>query len=194
MARPSVAHLEIERRDFTAIRETARRAVVNELGGIADPKERLRRAAEIVGQADVQIAAVVHERNACALSLAFYDGVRGIYQAMGTAKNGFDEMRRLALGLDKKTGKLPQGEAAATAAQAAEVRRIPDAGQQLPDLSEQVAVAEARRKAAVPFRQDACLVISEEPYGWTSAQIAELAGVTSNRVRDDLTIARKRRS
>ncbi|MEK8174224.1 hypothetical protein NKH77_50325 [Streptomyces sp. M19] len=55
---------------------------------------------------------------------------------------------------------------------------VKDAADRLPSLSATVSVAVARRKTAMPFLQDAALVLTEAPYEWVTDRIAELGDVT----------------
>lgn len=183
----------VERRDFAGIRKAAAAQVAAELGAIADPRDRLQRAGEIIRQAELEVSIVAPERNACAASLAFYDGMRGLNVAMGVGRASYAQIRRAALGEDTRTGRLPEQEEAADVAEAADVPRVKDAAKRLPELSERVAAANARHEAAVPFRQDAALVVSEEPYGWSSFETEARTGIPATRIREDLTHARRRR-
>lgn len=79
------------------------------------------------------------------------------------------------------------------AAEKAGVLHIEDAADRLPTLAATVSVATARRKAAMPFLQDAALVLTEEPYEWTTDRIAELGDVTPKYARDAKNAAKRRR-
>ncbi|MFI1727590.1 hypothetical protein [Streptomyces sp. NPDC020489] len=57
----------------------------------------------------------------CALSLEFYTQARAVDKAMGVARNAFDELRRVALGLGCKPGRLPAEEETKAAAEAADI-------------------------------------------------------------------------
>ncbi|MFF8657544.1 hypothetical protein [Streptomyces huasconensis] len=63
----------------------------------------------------------------------------------------------------------------------------------LPSLAATVSVATARRKAAMPFLQDAALALTEEPYSWSTERIGQLGGVTARYVRELRNAANKRR-
>ncbi|MGW3628017.1 hypothetical protein [Streptomyces sp. NPDC000880] len=189
-------HHTLEIPDYTRIRKDAEDAVKDQLGRLARPDDRVEQAAEIIRQADVEIAAHVGDRNAAAASLWFYEGVRGLAKVMGVYPNAYREILSKALYGDSKRpvpGKL-SAEERAKVAEDAGVPRIPDAAEKLPKLSRIVAEATARRNAALPFMQDAALALSEEPYGWDGHRIAEHAGVAVKLVWQHWETARKRRS
>ncbi|MGW0533400.1 hypothetical protein [Streptomyces sp. NPDC003032] len=58
-----------------------------------------------------------------------------------------------------------------------------EAADRLPSLAAAVSVATARRKAAMPFLQDAALALTEEPYGWSTERIGKLGDVTQKYAR-----------
>ncbi|WJV44542.1 hypothetical protein [Streptomyces flavofungini] len=213
---------DIEVPDHEAIRDTAQRHIEKEFSRITRPDDRLKRAAEVVQQADLEIVAHVGERNEAAMSLWFYEGVRGLDKVLGVTGNAYTEMRRLALhGADAAepvdgTEKAPEewapltkvrrraqlsgpGETRMTpeqrrhAAEQAGIPKIDGAAEVLPRLSEIVSAATARRKAALPFLQDAVLVLSEAPYEWTTDRIAEFGDVTARYARDAKNTAKRRR-
>ncbi|MFD7288486.1 hypothetical protein [Streptomyces sp. NPDC059863] len=151
--------------------------------------------------ADLEVAAHAEERNQAAMSLWFYDGVRGLDKVLGILPNAYNELRRPALHGDRKATINPGGDLKArmtaeerrAAAKKADVLHITDAADLLPSLSATVSVAAARRKAAMPFLQDSALALTEEPYEWTTDRIAELGDVTPKYVRDVKNAARRRR-
>ncbi|MFG2141892.1 hypothetical protein [Streptomyces sp. NPDC048650] len=183
------------------LRAEAERQVKDELGAIARPDDRFKRACEIVQQADLEVAAHAEERNQAALSLWFYDGVRGLDKVLGILPNAYSEMRRIALRGHKKATINPGGdpntrmtaEQRQAAAEEAGVPHIADAADRLPSLSATVSVATARRKAAMPFLQDSALVLTEEPYEWSTDRIAELGDITPKYARDLKNAAKRRR-
>ncbi|NGO67016.1 hypothetical protein [Streptomyces boncukensis] len=194
-------HHDLEIPDHKRIREAAKREVKDQIGAIARPNERFVRACEVVQQADLEIAAHVDERNSAALSLWFYDGVRGLNRVLGVTPNAYVEMRRRALHGDAKAA-FPSSEDGShrmspeqrrSAAEAAGVPQVPDAAAQLPTLAATVSAATARRDAALPFLQDTALVLTEEPYGWSTERLAEEGGVTAKYARDAKNRAKKRR-
>ncbi|WP_328333429.1 hypothetical protein [Streptomyces sp. NBC_00455] len=196
------AHHNLTIPEHKTLRADAERQVKDELGAIARPDDRFKRACEIVQQADLEIAAHAEERNQAAMSLWFYDGVRGLDKVLGILPNAYNEMRRVALHGDKKATINPDGDLNArmtpeerrAAATRAGVEHIEDAADRLPSLSATVSVAGARRKAAMPFLYDATLALTEEPYGWSTTKIAEMGDdLTPAYVRNLKTRAKKRR-
>ncbi|WP_030780781.1 hypothetical protein [Streptomyces sp. NRRL S-920] len=189
--------------DHKTLRAEATREVEQELGKLARPDDRFKRACEIVQQADLEIAAHSEERNQAALSLWFYDGVRGLEKVLGITHNAYVEMRRIALTGDPKANINPGGDPRArmtpeqriAAALKAGVPRLDseEAADRLPSLAATVSVANARRKAAMPFLQDSALALTEEPYGWSTERIGQLGDVTPKYVRDVKNVAARRR-
>lgn len=200
-------HHKLEVSDFATLRQEARDAVRLELGAMLRPDDRLQRAAEIIRQADLEIAAHAEDRNKTAASLWFYDGTRGLAKVMGLAANAY----RIALyqslyGIDPRSWKqgdpfpaeLPtaQGERAEDLAKVAEEAGLPrqdteEASSRLPELSRIVAAASERRTTALKFMQDAELALFE--YGWSADRIAAHAGVRADLVKKHCASARKRR-
>lgn len=185
--------------DHEKLRADAEREVKDELGAIARTDERFKRALAIVQQSDLEIAAHVEERNQAAMSLWFYDGVRGLDRVLGILNNAYVEMCRLALHGNKKAPVNPKGtrmtaEERKAAAEAAGVPKVEKAADTLPALATTVSVATARRKAAMPFLYGATLALTEEPYGLNAVQIAELVdGLAPAYVRNLKTRAKKQR-
>ncbi|MFE3139681.1 hypothetical protein [Streptomyces scopuliridis] len=198
---PAAHHHNLTIPEHKTLRAEAERLVKDEVGAIARPDDRFKRACEIVQQADLEIAAHAEERNQAAMSLWFYDGVRGLDKVLGILPNAYNEMRRIALHGDKKATINPGGDLNArmtaeerrAAAKKAGVLHIKDAADRLPSLSATVSVATARRKAAMPFLQGSALALTEEPYEWTTDRIAELGDVTPKYVRDVKNAAKRRR-
>ncbi|MER5301360.1 hypothetical protein ABT039_18060 [Streptomyces lasiicapitis] len=197
------AHHNLTVPNHKTLRADATSEVEKELGKIARPDDRFKRACEIVQQADLEIAAHSEERNQAALSLWFYDGVRGLDKVLGITPNAYSEMRRYALHGDKKATINPGGDLRArmtpeqriAAAKKAGVPHLDpkEAADRLPSLAATVSVATARRKAAMPFLQDAALALTEEPYDWSTERIGKLGDVTPKYVRDVKNAADKRR-
>lgn len=202
-------HHKLKVPDYPRIRKDAEDAVRDELGSLARPDDQVERAAEIIRQADLEIAAHVDDRNKAAASLWFYDRTRGLNKVMGLATTAYrTALYQTLYGIDPRSRKdtdpfpavLPttQGEQAEDLAKIAEEAGIPrlereEAGQRLPELSRIVTAAAARRASALEFMQDAELALSEEPYGWDGYRIAEHAGVSVQLVWKHWTVARKRR-
>ncbi|OEJ21060.1 hypothetical protein [Streptomyces subrutilus] len=209
---PSVSgsHHKLEVPDYPRLRKEAEDAVKDELGRMARPDDRVERAAEVIRQADLEIAAHVDDRNKFAASLWFYERTRGLPKVMGLTTNAYRQaLYRALYGIDprsrKDTDPFPAELPASQGAQAEESldkiaarAGIPHfdpayAGERLPELSRIVAEAAARRKVALEFLQDGALALSEEPYGWDGYRIAEHAGVSVKLVWKHWAVARKRR-
>ncbi|MFF8399860.1 hypothetical protein [Streptomyces sp. NPDC016172] len=181
---PSVAGMTYSKKrvkasDFKAIREREERAVKDELGGITRPDDRIERAAEIIRQADAEIALHVEDRDNAVASLWFYEQVLGLAVAIGVTPTAYREILSKALYGDPKK-QIPVGTSAEKLTRLAEeagIKRVPDAAEKLPELARIVAAARARRSTAVVFMREAALALSEEPYGWSGEKIAEHAGV-----------------
>lgn len=195
---PAVRQHNLPIPDHKKLRADAEREVKDELGQIPRPDDRFKRACEIVQQADLEIAAHAEERNQAALSLFYYDGVRGMGPVLGLTPNAYRQIQRIAL-YGERDAPLTVGdermsaEERRAAAKKAGLPHIEDAADRLPSLATTVSVATARRKAAMPFLQDAALALTEEPYGWTTDRIAKLGDTTPKYVRDVKNTAKRRR-
>ncbi|MET9776207.1 hypothetical protein ABZ023_18435 [Streptomyces sp. NPDC006367] len=186
----------VETSDFAAIREREQRDVKEELGAIARPDDRIERAAEIIRQADAEIALHLPDRDKAAASLWFYEQVLGLPKVLGIAPNAYREVLSKALYDDPKKP-LPVGDSPEKLVKLAEeagIERVDDAAEELPRLARIVAAARARRATAVVFMREAALVLSEEPYGWSGEKIAEHAGVTTKLIWQQQRTARLARN
>ncbi|WP_031102388.1 hypothetical protein [Streptomyces sp. NRRL S-146] len=195
---PAARHHNLTVPDHKTLRADAERQVKDELGQIPRPDDRFKRACEIVQQADLEIAAHAEERNEAAMSLWFYDGVRGLANVLGMLPNAYRQMRRIALYGERNApltidDERMSAEERQAAAKKAGLPHIKDAADRLPSLAATVSVATARRKTAMPFLQDAALALTEEPYGWATDRIAELGDTTPKYVRDVKNAAKRRR-
>ncbi|AKN68719.1 hypothetical protein QR97_01890 [Streptomyces sp. PBH53] len=195
---PRAPHHNLTVPEHKRLRTEAEQQVMAELAKIARPDDRFKRACEIVQQADLEIAAHVDERNQAAMSLWFYEGVRGLNNVLGITPNAYVELRRRALHQDT-SAKLTVDDERMTAeerrqaARDAKIPEIKDAADRLPSLSATVSVATARRKAALPILQDTALVLFEEPYGWTTERLGEVGGFSAKYARDAKNAAKRRR-
>lgn len=186
--------------DHAKLRADAEVAVKEELGELARTDDRFKRACEIVQQADLEITAHAEERNQAALSLFYYDGVRGLNKVLGMLPNAYRQMRRVALHGDRYAPLLTaenermSAKDRRAAAKKAGLPFVEDAYERLPELSETVSVATARRKAALPFLRKAALALTEEPYSWSTDEIAKFGDITPKYVRDLKNAAAKARN
>ncbi|MFI8265332.1 hypothetical protein [Streptomyces sp. NPDC085665] len=166
----------LERPDFKTIKTDAIKAVEEELQAIVDPAERLVAASRISQDADAAHALAAKERDRCALSLEFFTRARAVDKSMGVARNAFDELRRSALGLDRKKGLLPAEEHKKAAAEAADIEFVEDAAQRLPDVARQAAAARARHLKAAAIRNETAAALEGKP-GWDMRKIADVTGL-----------------
>ncbi|AWI32620.1 hypothetical protein [Streptomyces tirandamycinicus] len=168
-----VAVEALERPDFDAIREQARKEIVEEFAKLAvSPEERLRRAAEAVDQAEEEAATLLPERDAAVCSLAFYTTARGVYYSAGINRNSLKRVLTRALGLPRDS-EPPKRADQPAAARAAGVPFLEDAASTLPDIAKEYEAAQARRSAAIEIRDAAIRVMHAAPYSWSRTQIAE---------------------
>ncbi|MEU5978508.1 hypothetical protein [Streptomyces sp. NPDC047315] len=196
---------ELQELDPDALRAAAERAVMEELAPIARPDERLERAAEIIHQADAEIALHVQERDEAVASLWFYDHVLGIPAKAGIKPNAYREIlsRVFYGGIERvptESGRIPLRPIPdlplpelAEAAREAGVPVVKDAAKKLPRLATVVIEARARRAAAVVFMRNAALALSEEPYNWNAPRIAAVAGVSRKLISQQQITARRER-
>ncbi|MET7573351.1 hypothetical protein ABZT04_33375 [Streptomyces sp. NPDC005492] len=193
---------KIERTDFKALREQEEGAVNAELGRIARPDDRIERAADIIRQADAEIALHLEDRDKAVASLWFYERVKGLATTIGVTPTAYREILSKALygrnwkrtesghvELEPVPAHVPTPELAKLAEEAG-VPRVENASEELPRLARVVASARARRGAAVVFMREAALVLSEEPYGWDGEKIAEHAGVAKKLIWQQQRTAR----
>jgi hypothetical protein len=181
----------LKRTDFKAIKEKATNAVVAELGKINDPAARLEAASRIAWDADAEYTVVAPERDRCALSLEFYQAARAVDQAMGVGRTAFTELRRVALGLDRKTGHLPAEDEKAAVAEAADIPFVEDAADRLPDLAVKAAAARARHLAAASIRNETAARLEGRP-GWDMNKIANVTGMHVDSIGAKVRAVRKR--
>ncbi|MFB6700231.1 hypothetical protein [Streptomyces rubiginosohelvolus] len=181
--------------DYTKIKNIATDTVKRELGVVVRPDVLIVKAAEIVRQADAEIALHADERNAAVASLWFYDQVLSLDQTIGVARNAYREILSKALYGDAKkpVPALDDSEELQALAKHHGVPRIPDAASNVVELARIVASARARRAAALFFMQEAALVLCEAPYEWTPDKIAEHADITRRLVYNLRDAAAKRR-
>ncbi|MFJ5121898.1 hypothetical protein [Kitasatospora sp. NPDC088548] len=168
------------RPDFDEARAKAGAEVTAELGKLARPDDRARRAGEIVAAADEVIAEHQSKRDAAALSLWAYEGhrTRGLELSMGITRPTFNKIQWAALDTTRPPEPGPERIAAARAAGIEEL----DVDQALTDLPQhgmQVEQARARRAVAVDFRNTAIMALIEEPYSMDYPDIAALASIDS---------------
>ncbi|MFF4276182.1 hypothetical protein [Streptomyces sp. NPDC001536] len=181
----------LTRADFKAIKQQASDSVREELEKINDPAARLETASRIAWDADADYTVVAPERDRCALSLEFYQAARAVDQAMGVGRTAFTELRRVALGLDRKTGHLPAEDEKALVAEAADIPFVEDAADRLPDLAVKAAAARARHLTAAAIRNEAAARLEGRP-GWNMNKIAEVTGMHVDSIGAKVRAVRKK--
>ncbi|MFE7932951.1 hypothetical protein ACFU6S_30380 [Streptomyces sp. NPDC057456] len=184
--------IKLERLDFKTIKDEASEEVRTALKAIKDPGARLKEAARIARDADAEHVVVAAERDRCALSLDFYTRARAVDKAMGVARNAFDELRRVSLRLDRKTGHLPAEDEKKAAAEAAEIDFVEDAADRLPDLARKAAAARTRHLTAAAIRNETAAELDGRP-GWDMRKIADETGLHIDSIRAKVRAVQNRR-
>ncbi|MBK3639515.1 hypothetical protein [Streptomyces sp. MBT33] len=190
--------------DFKTLRAREERAVKDELGAIARPDDRIERAAEIIRQADAEIALHIEDRDKAVASLWFYEHVLGLARAIDVTPTAYREILSKALyGIDRRRTEsghyelkpVPDvtGPELEKLAEEAGMPRVENAFEELPRLASIVSPARARRDTAVVFMRNAALALSEEPYGWSGEKIGEHAGVATKLIWQQQRTARQAR-
>ncbi|WNZ14925.1 hypothetical protein [Streptomyces sp. 11x1] len=185
--------VKIERLDFKTVKDEAVAEVRAALDEIKDLGARLKKASRIARDADAEHVVVAAERDRCALSLEFYTRARAVDKAMGVARNAFDELRRVALGLDRKTGRLPAEDEKKAAAEAADIDFVEDAAERLPDLARRAAAARSRHLTAAAIRNKTAAELDGRP-GWDMRRIADETGLHIDSIRAKVRAVQKRDS
>lgn len=162
----------------------------------ARPDNLIVKAAEVLQQADAELAAYIDSRNEALTHLWFYDPRLGLARTAGLSTMGYrSAIARAVYG--EKTHPLPEvvsNEVLAKLGQELGVKRIENAAETLVETSKIVYAARTRRDIAVRYMQEAGLVLSEEPYGWSPERIAEHAGVHRDLIYKQRRTARLRRA
>ncbi|MEU5748181.1 hypothetical protein ABZ804_21915 [Streptomyces sp. NPDC047726] len=187
--------------DYAQIAEDAKKSVMQSLD-IKKPEDLVSKrpddlvvkAADVVRQADAEIAVYIGERDQALAHLWFYEQRLGLARTSGLALMGYRHaLAKLMFG--DKTHPLPDvptNEQLVRAAEEAGIERVDDAEAQLLKAAPIVYAARKRRTLAVGYMQEAVFALSEPPYGWTPERIAEHAGVARELVYQQRAAARKR--
>ncbi|MFG3132958.1 hypothetical protein ACGFZU_35320 [Streptomyces tendae] len=183
--------IKLERLDAKTIKDDVEAAARAELEAIKDPAARMKAAADMARAADANHVVVAAERDRCALSLEFYTRARAVHTAMGVRKNAWDELRRVALGRDRKTGALPAEEEKQLLAEAAEIDFVEDAAERLPGLAREAAAARARHLTAAAIRNQAAAELDGKP-GWPMRKIADETGLHIDSIRAKIREVQRR--
>ncbi|MER6616331.1 hypothetical protein [Streptomyces xantholiticus] len=192
----------IEAPDYEEIKKAAEKQVHDVIGfkrseDVFDkirPENPAVKAAQVLEQADAEIALHLNERDQALAHLWFYDPRLGLARTAGLSTMGYrGAIARVVYG-DKKHA-LPEvvsNEALAMIGKRLGVKRVEDAEAQLLKAAPVVYAARARRDVAVRFLQDAVLALSLPPYEWAPERIAEHAGVHRDLIYKQRAAARKR--
>lgn len=158
------------------------------------PDDLVVKAAEVVRQADAEIALYQGERDRALAHLWFYEQRLGLAGTVGLSPLGY--RRNLAATVfGNKNHPLPDAETndeLIRFAEEAGVERVENAEAKLLEAAPIVYAARARRDVAVRFMQEAVLALSQPPYDWSPDRIAEHAGVSRTLAYKQRAAARKR--
>ncbi|MFE2723855.1 hypothetical protein [Kitasatospora sp. NPDC059327] len=189
-----------ERPDFPSIRQEAAAAVARELGPIAHPIERARRAVEILTQAEADITTYKPLRDRAALSLWAYEGhrTRGLEQSIGCTRMQWTRIQASAFGWKSAGGNVPPPTPAAgpdrvKAARAAGIVEQP-VDEALRDIAKFGILTEqaiARQTEARKARDAAIVALRQPPYLMSHEAIAAQTGAASEAT---VVLAAKRRT
>lgn len=159
-------------------------AVARALRAARKPERRLELASEIVAAAEREVAPLRPQRDAAALSLALYDGVRAVQDVIGVSRIYFYAMRFEALGLtEEERGawlKTATREQVAERAQTVGVPHVEEAIDVASSTGEQIARAEERAAVARIIRDTAIVELWRA--GWNRGPIAAIAHVAESRI------------
>jgi hypothetical protein len=193
--------------DYEQIGRDAERQVLDALGlgsldterpqdlvAKARPDNLVAKAAEVLQQADAELAAYLGDRDRALAHLWFYEQRLGLSKTVGLTNIGFRQILAKMMVGDKR-GALPanlSNEELVRAAEAAGIERVENAEAKLLETAPIVFAARTRRDVAVRYMQEAVLALSQEPYGWSPDRIAEHAGVHRDLIYKQRRTARKR--
>lgn len=180
--------------NFGEIVDTAERETMEAVAYVARPDDKVVRAAEIVRQADADIALHLEERNQAVASLWFYEKRLGLTRTIGVTPTAYREILSKALYRDvsKPIPDVDSNAALTALAREAGVPYVRDAAEKVLDLARIVAAARGRRRVAVRFMQECVLALSEPPYDWSTEKIAEHSGIARSLVYRQRNAARRR--
>ncbi|MER8103233.1 hypothetical protein [Kitasatospora sp. NPDC094016] len=177
-----------ERPDFEQARKDAADAAAADLGAIADPLTRARRAVAIIDQADTDIPKNKKRRDRAALSLWAYEGhrTRGLEQSMGCTRMQWSRIQASAFGWKITGAATPPptpkaGPDRVEAARTAGIAELPvdKALNEVAKYGVLTVRAQARRDEAVKFRDAAILVLSRPPYSMGHEAIVAEVGMSA---------------
>ncbi|MGY4936098.1 hypothetical protein ACWD7T_34410 [Streptomyces sp. 900116325] len=178
--------------NYTQIAEDAKAQVLKDLGlerpedlvAKARPDNLVVKAAEILRQADAEIAAYLDDRDQALAQLWFYEQRLGLAGSAGLTNMGYRHaLARLMFG--DKRHPLPDARSNEELVRIAEesgIQRVENAEAKLLETAPIVYAARARRDVAVRYMQEAVLALSQSPYDWTPEQIADHCGEPRDRI------------
>lgn len=179
----------MERPDFPAIREEARKAMLDELAAVdGGPEDRLRLAAEAVDVWEEKVAELLPKRDAAMCTLAFYTTAQGVYYSAGINRNACNRVLARVLKVPG-VADLPKRDKQPAAARAAGVRFVKNAERKLPKIAQEYEAARARHAAAIQVRNRMIPVMNADPYGWGPLRIAEAIDRDDKIVRRVLAVS-----
>ncbi|MFC8640078.1 hypothetical protein ACFUC2_04880 [[Kitasatospora] papulosa] len=163
----------LDRPDFDAVRAKARQEVEEEFAELdATDEARLRRAAEVVDDAEEKVAELLPKRDAAMCSLAFYTTARGIYYSAGINRTAANRVMARLLKVPS-IADIPKRDKQPAAARAAGVRFVNNAERKLPQIALEYEAAKARQAAATKVRNELIPVMAAAPHNWPVDRIAE---------------------
>lgn len=177
MATANRITVRVECPDFEGIRKAAAAEVRAELDAIGDPVELARRAGRIIGTTTAALDGLRPVRDAAALSLWAYQAPPALHRSLGQTPTTLAKLTREALGLGAAERVPPAGRERIAAARAAGVTPVPDALRALPELAARAAEQQARRKAAVPYRNAAARELVNR-LGWERGRVEAVTGMS----------------
>ncbi|MFE7072599.1 hypothetical protein ACFU96_21210 [Streptomyces sp. NPDC057620] len=203
MPQPGIKYGEhIPGPDYDQIAKDAEKAVHKALGVARTedllsrrPDDLVKKTAEILRQADAQIAVHLTERDEALAHLRYYEPHLGLHRTAGLSPIGFrNAVARVVVGNQKANlPDAPSNEGLAQLATELGVKRLDDPKAQLLEAAPIVAGAQNCREIAMRYLQQAVLALSEPPYAWSPQEIADHAELPRDTIYSVRRAARKRR-
>lgn len=180
--------------DVASLTKAAASITHAELAGIRDEAARLNRAVKIVAEVEGKLEPLRERRDALAVSLSVYDGVRAVNTMAGLGRTQMSKIKRAAIGgedlpLMPGTSQTIDKVAYRALAERHGVPHYPDAASELPAVAAQVVTLTATQEAAREVRDEIAL-------GWiskgvkTKTEVAKIMGVDRSRIAHLLSGAR----
>lgn len=172
--------------DKARIAETAASQVVATLESIQDDERRLKKATEIIDQANGFLADNEPRMRKMALYLALIEGGVAVHNATSMSRYAFYKLTVDTLGADWPRP-VSWDETVAERARKRGVRNYRTAAFDLPPLATQVIEAHARKDVALRYRDELILKLVDE--GMSHAAIGNLIGRERSRVTQIVSAA-----